>query len=210
MIGMAPGFVQLAMHPGYSIWLLGIAWAGLAANGVLIFNKRQIQHPGLIQVRLNAREAVQYSTLSGPNAFREIFVRYGWIAFGCIAAGVWPVYLSSRIDFGSAMILCIGLTIVAIVSAIRAYKFRGNSRGINEGAIADQNRAYFTPTLWKNVSSITFRPLKDDIYRLRLDRRWGRIFTDCPVDAEVRCTEDQAGRLREWMEERIKQARERG
>ncbi len=45
----------------------------------LLFRRQSSDHPGLIQVRLNNRQCVQYNDLTGPSVIRELLWSHGWL-----------------------------------------------------------------------------------------------------------------------------------
>jgi hypothetical protein len=93
---------------------------------------------------------------------------------------------------------------IAVLIAICLWKpsrrFRRAMQEIREGAVADVNAAYCQPTAWLDVGNFSLLPTDSESYRLRIIARSG-IFHHDIVDAEIRCTADQAGQLRKMLEE---------
>jgi hypothetical protein len=53
----------------------------------------------------------------------------------------------------------------------------------------------------------TLRPLRKQTQRLRIEREHRSIINEYPVDAEIRCTGEQAAELAKWLDERVTAAR---
>jgi hypothetical protein len=202
------GILQFGLIRRYLPWLLLYIAAAILLNAILIFNRRSNSHPGLIQIRLNERELVQYGSLAGPHIIWEIFYAHGWLLAACI-----PVVLLFTFFHGDTepiqFWICFPLfAIIAISLWFRSRRFRRAIAQVRDNAIADRNAAFNRPTQWSHIHDVTLHHLKDDRYRLRvLNTR--KFFEEFPIDAEVQCTEEQADQLNQWMNERLAAARKK-
>ena len=70
-----------------------------------------------------------------------------------------------------------------------------------EGSAADINVVTRTRTSWNQTADVLFRPVNEQVYRLRIRRFDGRKRKQkfAAVDAEVQCTQDQAKALEQLL-----------
>jgi hypothetical protein len=200
--------LQAGTYRRYSPLLLLCIAASLLMYIILIFNRRSTTHPGLIQIRLNEREIVQYDSLAGPPVIWEILYSHGWLVVACI-----PIVLLFTFARGDTRpiqfwILFPLSAIVATSLWFRGRKFRRAIALVHDNAIADRNAAFNNPIRWSHIANVSLHHVKDDRYRLRvLNTR--KFFEEFPIDAEVQCTEEQADQLNQWMNERLAAARKK-
>ena len=62
-----------------SRYLSGAIAISLASAIYLLSRRQKIDHPGLIQIRLNDIGCVQYDDLAGPSVIRDGFRAHGWL-----------------------------------------------------------------------------------------------------------------------------------
>lgn len=161
------------------------------------FRRKQVTHPGLIQVRIGERGCVQYDDLGGPSVFRDLFWAYGWIFYAAAAIVLALCVREGRIDLSRAGIWIVFLVIFAAIAWVRGVRFRRAMREVREGAIADFNSAYRPLALWKHIKVHSVKPIRSGTYRLKIDT-FTKFSRNDVVDAEIRCSEEQAmslGRL---------------
>jgi hypothetical protein len=198
---------NLLLHREYLQWYLVFFVAAGLLNLALIFRRTNVDHPGLIQVRLNDRGCVQYDSLAGPAVTAQLFRANSWLIPACAATAILIAFARDMIGpiwfwiwFPSAISLAVALW-------FESRRFRKALSQVPDNAIADRNAAYCLPTPWKRVSEFSLGVQAEGIYRFRIDsRRW--IFTEYPIDAEVRCSAEQAAHLRQWLQDRLTAARD--
>jgi hypothetical protein len=199
--------IGLISTPGFSRWFLIFAGIAVASTVVVFLRRSNNQHPGLIQVRLNARGCVQYNSLEGPGPIAELFTAHMWIIPAVVAAVLVFEFLRGGMDaigfwiwFPLMMALSIGLW-------FSCRRFRKKISAMPDNAIADRNAAFRVEVPWKKVSYYEIEQTSSGSYRICIEhKRWR--FTDFPIDAEIRCTAEQADCLRQWLKERIALARQ--
>jgi hypothetical protein len=207
MGGLAFEGFQAIIAPSGRRWFIPLVAAAVLINVLLIFKRRDVDHPGPIQVRLNARECVQYDSLAGPTIISELTRAHGWIIVACIAVAILVAFVRGLIEPILFWIWFPLIVPLAIWVWFECRRFRRAILQIPSNAIADRNAAYRRPTPWRKVSDYSLDFSEDGTQRLRIDcSRW--IFTEYPIDAEIRCTADQAKELRRWLTERLATARE--
>lgn len=170
-------------------------------------HQRAGSHPGLIQLRLDSEGCVQFDELAGPSPLGEWAAANAWIYGLVLAIGSLVWYLSGTLN---AVVLWIFLAICAVFTGIgwrRGRQFRLAMQLVGEGAITDANAAYYPKTPWKHIRVASLLPVKDDHYRLRLENI-NRMLTTYVVDAEIRCSPDQARELRQFIDDQIAQSRQ--
>jgi hypothetical protein len=186
--------IKLAWWP-----VLVAAWGG----SVIYFSFRRSasKHPGLIQIRADARGCVQYDDLGGPSMLGDLVRLHGWL----LPPLLIPLLLVAgpgRFGFSRAGLFWTGLGMAALLMAAmwpmcRHYQKR--MAKVAAGAIVDASAAYRMQMPWKRVGQIELKPAGREYYRLRIVTgvRPARYFV---VDAEIRCDGEQAGQLRELLE----------
>ena len=192
MVGMFPlVFISAWQHIGYSVALVSLA---ALTVGYLWSRRQSTAHPGLIQVRLNQRECVQYDDLAGSSVVRELVRAHGWtlplagvpvLVIGFIHGWVDPVSFWFWLPFAILLAICLWRP---------CRRFRRAMREVREGSIADVNAAYCRPTAWKDIGEISLLPVGSDGWRLRINCH-STFFPRDVVDAEIRCTGEQAQEL---------------
>jgi hypothetical protein len=186
-------------------WLALFGGITVLVIGITLLRRKSSDHPGLIQIRLNDYGCVQYDSVGSPSFFAELVWGHAWvIAALAVPVLIW-MYLSGWID---ALQFWVWLYLSAIASVVlwgRCRRFRLTIARIPESAIADRNAARYSITPWKKISDFMFGEQRTGVFRLRFDRKWW-IFTDYPVDAEIRCTPEEASDLRQWLKSRIGQS----
>lgn len=198
---------QLFFNRAYVQWFLFLVAAAALVNVLMFFRRTDVVHPGLIQIRLNERGCVQYGSLSGPSLFAELIRSHLWLIVACVAAGMFVAFNRHWMDPLQFWILFPPAMALPIALWFECRRFRKAIAQVPDNAIADRNAAFGRPTRWKEISIYTLRHLKDDRHRIWFTHP-GRIFTTYPVDAEIRCTTEQAEHLRKWLTARLKAARE--
>lgn len=185
-------------HIGYVLALVSLAALTLAQ---VWFRRQSVAHPGLIQVRLNERECVQYNDLAGSSVVAELLHAHGWTIPLAAAAALVVSFIRGLIGpvaFGIWLAIAL---LVAICLWNPCRRFRRAMREVREGSIADVNAAFCRPTEWKYVGQISMLPVRSDNFRLRITSR-NTFFHSDVVDAEIPCTGEQARQvealLRTW------------
>ncbi len=199
--------VNLLIRHVYVNWFFMLLAVVILINVLALLKRINIDHPGLIQVRLNADECVQYDSLAGPGRMSEFISGHIWLAVALIAVGILIGFNRGLIDAIQFWIWFPLATCLAIVLSFHCRRLRRTISQIPDNAIADRNAAYCRATPWENVADYTLGPAGDDTRHLRISRRnW--MSTIYPVDAEIRCTREQAEHLRQWLANRLAAARE--
>ena len=174
-----------------------IAWVFLPAV-YLLFLRRNIGHPGLVQVRLNQRGCVQYDDLAGTPVLSEIVRSHGWLIGLAAAMAVlvaWHFGWVGAFGFWFWFSVALG---VAGFSWNPCRQFREAIRGIRDGSIADANAAFRKPTPWEKTVDITLRRAMKGNFLLKIVGS-ANLFDNIVVDAEIQRTEPQAAALDELM-----------
>jgi hypothetical protein len=191
---------------GYYHWFLVLIATVVALNSLLFFRRSDVDHPGLIQVRLKERGCVQFDSLAGSPMIAEVLRAYSWILIACIPFSLLIAFYRGSMGPIEFWIWFPLTASFAIANWFSCRRFRRAIAQIPDNAIADRNRAFNRRTPWKQILNFTLREMKGDRYRIWITRtRWR--FTDYPIDAEIRCTTEQAEHLRQWLGERIAVAR---
>jgi hypothetical protein len=73
------------------------------------------------------------------------------------------------------------------------------------GSIADFNSVFHAESPWKKVREVSLRWTSPGIYRLRISV-YPKLFGPQAVDAEIKCTKDQALALEELLKRRLSEA----
>jgi hypothetical protein len=162
--------------------------------------RRQIKlFPGRIQIRLSERGCVQYDALPAPSIFFEFFKTYSWLIPALVALGICGGFWFHQIVEAWVWICCPILLIAAFFLWFECRRIRRVIAKLGDGAIADRNAAFFSPTPWQRIRYYQLLPLKAQNYRLRIENDGGTF----PVDAEIHCTAEQAEQLGQWMDHRL-------
>jgi hypothetical protein len=192
-----------AFHSPRQRWYVYLYW--LPTIGVWIyayFERRETRHPGRAQIRLTNASCVQFAHLNGPNVFMQMSARDGWLALAIVALGLLPSYLYRLVGPVS---FWVWFPLTALVSAVwwgRSRSFRRELERVPDGALADANVPYRKVTPWGRVSEFSLRAAKaSERWRLTITR-FGGFDSEFPVDAEILCTDEQAGALRMYLERR--------
>jgi hypothetical protein len=168
-----------------------------------ILHRKKGDHPGLIQIRLDPHGCVQHDMAGGPTWFAEILPSYAWLlTFAAAGFLIWA-YHNAWIDrvffwiwFPLSAPACVFLWFYG-------RRFRAALKQVGDNAIADRNTAVYRPTPWHKIRDFMLGQQRENVYRLRMDKHF-LIFTEYPIDAEIRCTPEQAADLRQWLKRRIR------
>jgi hypothetical protein len=174
-------------------------------NAWVILRRKDVEHPGMVQVRLNDRGCVQFDSLAGITPLGEFLYAHGWLIAGFVTVGIFVAYVRYDLDALSFWIWTPIATALTVLFWFKCRRFRGAIAIMPESALADRNAAYRRPTSWKRVADFTLAPLNDGTYHLRIEHRQFR-FSDYPIDAQIRCTPEQASQLRQWLQSRMAEA----
>ncbi|HEX4792563.1 MAG TPA: hypothetical protein VH370_02165 [Humisphaera sp.] len=188
--------------------LLFVGFVVLGPIAYLLLKRGKSDHPGLVQVRMNALGCVQYDDLTGPSPIHELFYSYGWVIPPVIVAS-----LGARLFMPhGAMEVFQFLLAVAILTPIEFFvwrscrRFRKALRQVRNGSIADLNAIYSPPTAWKEIAEFSVDLVDAAHHRLQVWLRgpmYGhsrqRPVGNAVVDAEVQCDAEQARHLREQL-----------
>jgi hypothetical protein len=195
------GFTLISTRT-YTNWFFILFAVVVLMNVLMILRRKNVDHPGLIQVRLNANECVQYDSLVGRGMMWEFISGHIWLVAAVIAVALLVGFNRGLIDAIQFWIWFPLSTCLAIALSFHCRRLRKRISRIPDNAIADSNSAYRAPTPWEKVTGCTLDPAGDDTRRLRIcHRNW--ISGSFPVDAEIRCTPEQAEHLRQWLADRL-------
>jgi hypothetical protein len=183
-------------------WLGALLILAVLANIVLLFNRRKTDRPGLIQIRVNGMGCVQYDHIEGPTFILECVGEHLWLIVPFAAAVSIVLFWQRLID----RVLFWSLMPILVVASIALWSLSDRvqfaSGKLSDRAIADRNEVWQRLTPWTKVCDFMLGQLREGVYRFRVDKRiW--FLTEYPIDAEIRCTPEQADDLREWLENRI-------
>lgn len=182
------------------VWILSIFGVTTAVNVFMFLQRKNTDHPGLAQIRINKQGCVQYDSVSGPPFFIEVLRIWGWLSllFGALACLVAYAFKEmGAVQFYISFIL---LVIISAYLWAPSRRVRRALRDIREQDLADRNAAFYPRVPWKVLSkSFLFRPAKENTYRVAITR-YDRFFTEYPIDAEIRCTPEQATELKSLLD----------
>jgi hypothetical protein len=150
-------------------------------------------HPGLIQVRLSKKGCVQYDDLKGIPTVHEVLGSYSWLI--TLAGFVVMLVMRRDIDRLQFWIWCPLLLFGSIVLWPANARFRRSLGTLSEASVADANAIIRPFKPWERFSDFVLHPMEAGKYRLRIYRQAWR-FKAYAIDAEVKCTDEQAERLR--------------
>jgi len=175
------------------------AWGGLIVY--FIFRRSASRHPGLIQIRADPHGCVQYDDLGGPSMLGDLVRLHGWL----LPPLLIPLLLIAgpgRLGMSRVGLFWTGLAISVVAMASTwplCRHFQKRMAKLPAGAIVDANAAYRMAMPWKKVEEIKLNTAGPQNYRLQIvtgvkpARYW-------VVDAEIRCSAEQAQELRELLE----------
>ena len=186
--------------------LFGAAlWIAQAVAG--LFRRHDVDHPGLTQVRLSDRGCVQYDSVLGPTLIQELLRAHGWLLPVFVVIGISFAYASRGIGPVSFWIFFPLLLGFAVYLWFPCRRSRRALRQVPDGAAADRNAAFQSAVPWEKIVRFTLRPMKPDTQRLYMLLRSRSMVGVYPVDAEIRCTPEQAEHLNKWLNDRLAVAR---
>jgi len=199
--------VNLMINRAYANWFFILAAIVVLMNVLALLRRSNVDHPGQIQVRLNDEECVQYDSLAGGGTMPDVINGHIWIVVAGIAVAILAGFVRGLIDAIQFWIWFPFSACLAVVLWFYCRRFRQAISQVPDNAIADRNAAYCRATPWRKVTGYTLAPVGNDTHRLRINRHnW--ISPTFPVDAEIRCSKEQAGHLRQWLEKRLAASRE--
>jgi len=171
----------------------------------LLRQRQSIDHPGLIQVRLSRRGCVQYNSLTAPSVFNDLIGAHLWLVPIFAAAGLVAVHHFGRL---SSLQFWIWVPIALLIGGVLwplCRRYRVALKNLPANAITDANAVVFRPTPWTVVSDYSLAQGQRGECRLiiRREKTWARDVREY-VNADIRCNEEQAQKLRElldaWLE----------
>lgn len=184
-------------YPRFTVILLGVAFLPTA---YLLFRRRQVEHPGLVQIRINERGCVQFDDLSGPSIIHDNLMSHGWLLPAIVAVvlvACWKIGQVGPVEFWIWAPFCLLLTSLGWVGCRRV---RRRVRELRHGSIVDINLAYIKFTEWGRVTSFSLEEEGADVFRLRINKLTRFLSIErtskMPVDAEVQMSDEQAQSLR--------------
>jgi hypothetical protein len=189
------------MHSGFALLVAVAIIVGVVGNFIMLFGRREGNHPGMIQVRLGEYGCVQYASLGGHSILEEFTASHGWIIFAGAAMGAVALFILGIIGWNAFVVWFVFGAAIAIFLWPRCRRFRHATALISDSAIADRNAAYKRKVPWKSIVSFKLMRLTDDRQRFRVTKS---VFLGLyPVDSEIRCTTEQATHLRKWLKQRV-------
>ena len=197
-------FYYLWLMPSYQTWLLLFVIMVVTVNLLRFFQRTDTAHPGFTQVRINEQGCVQYDHVSGPDFFQEFMSAHSWLLYGF---GAMAVLVAFKFHAMGAAPFYIWFTIFIALSAYLwrpCRRVRRALREIRDQAFADRNAAFHRRVRWKSLSpTFLFHSTKANTYRIAISRR-DRFFTVYPIDAEIRCTPEQAAEVKSLLDRWIR------
>ena len=195
MCGMFCQLPSILFH-GQFAFALALLLLPVIVLSYSLLRRRDTEHPGAVQVRLDALGCVQYDDLTGPSAAKELLHPHGWL-FALLAACV--LFAGWRLRWIEAPIFWVWTPLALLVAGFlfnHARRYRRRMRQIGDNAIADLNAALVEPMLWKEVSEFSLKDSGNGMFWIQAKRRtpWYRI-QDPGIDAEVHCTAEQAAAI---------------
>ena len=182
--------------------------AAFLLSAAYLWSRRQnARHPGLIQVRLDDHGCVQFDNLARRTFVGEFTLAHGWFIELAAAIGCVIAFRSGWIDATQFRIWLLLATILVVLGWFQCRRIRTARRELGDGAITDANQVYCRPTPWERISKVSLTTLSSGNCRLRLTKR-NRLFD--AVDAEIRCTADQARQLEQLLRRWASRARPAG
>jgi hypothetical protein len=185
------------------LWLFNRNWLPLVFASAFIpvaylfYRRQSADHPGLIQIRLNEKGCVQYDNLYSPSTIFELIYGYAWLITGIATIILLLAKHRALIDPIQFWIWTPILAIASICLYRPCRRFRQATRQIRDGSVVDANAVLRRQTPWERVSDFTLGQIAQGTCRLQIRRQsW---FTNYPIDAEIKCTDEQAEQLRELL-----------
>jgi len=195
MFGM---LFPLALNAGgFQFWLFPFL---AVVAGVIIYGlmkRNEIRHPGAIQVRLGEHGCIQYDNLTGPSAVREFRNSYGELVVVLCAITLLILRMRGLIKT-EFLWFCLVFLSVQVPWRITWRRIRRLLRRSKNKTTDDARSGHRRQIPWKKATHVLFYKMKPDGYRLRIDCR-ALGFSNFPVDAEIRCTDEQAVKLKEML-----------
>jgi hypothetical protein len=189
------------MQPGGLYWFLLLVAVAIGLDVLMFFRRGETDHPGLIQVRLSTQDCIQYDSLARPAVLAELIISHAWLLAVLATAGTIVGFASDRMDAVHFWISFPLTTASAFGLLFASRRYRSILALRPDNAIADRGPGC-RGIPWGKISDFTLNRLSDGTQRLLFHRhRW--IFTDYPIDAEIRCTAEQGEHLRQWITDRI-------
>ena len=147
--------------------------------------------------------------MAGPTFITALLRAHGWLLPVIAAMGIFGACACGRIEPVFGWILCPIFLIAATYHWFPCRRFRQALLQVPTGAIANRNVAFHCIIPWTQILQFTLRPSKEKTQRLRIEREHRSIINEYPVDAEIRCTGEQAAELAKWLDQRLTAARRR-
>jgi hypothetical protein len=186
--------------------LLIVIGASVLIELVMLFRRQETSHPGLIQVRLGDWGCVQYDNLNGPSLLFQTACSHLWAVPCAVALGL-VIAFSSHLINAMAFWIFLALSILKFPSLWRlGTRLRRSFREVRDNSLADANAPISRPMSWNLVSGFSLARISDTTHRLivKKETHFFRLETaSYPVDAEIKCTAEQAEKLRELIQEWI-------
>lgn len=189
-------------------YLCGLIAIFTASAIYLLWRRQQIDHPGLIQIRLNDVGCVQYDDLAGASIIGDGFRAHGWLI--AIVVAPWVVYarIIGEID---PILMWIWLPVVVfggVAAWIACRRFRRAMRNVPDGSIADVGIGRHSLSLWHNIRQFRFEATISGSRRLTIDR-FDKFFANNAIDAEIQCTDEQSQAIEAFISRQIAAAKAR-
>lgn len=167
----------------------------LSSVTYMLVKRRHSAHPGLVQIRLCDQGCVQYNDLAGPSAVGYLFVTHYCVAAilvtGVFATIPWPTNLSS-VGF---------LVCFSVLFAAALFEWRIQRRRLlvwRRMWEAELNGALRWRWPWSQIGNFKLNVVSPAACRLQIMIKT-RILTKYVIDAELRCTGEQAKELRSLL-----------
>jgi hypothetical protein len=199
---------QLTSNPAllgtFIKWAAGLAvFLWVSNRMVLAFRRHKMDHPGLTQIRLSEAGCVQYDSVTGPSLISELSQAHGW-SFPILGImGLYAICEFGWLRFPLFWIISPFLLLAAFNRWFRCRRFRQELRQLRDGAIADRNIVLHSTVPWNQILNFSIRPVREPIRRLRIASLTGGKSEEFPIDAEIRCSREQAQHLVKWLNDHV-------
>ena len=199
LLGMFCQLPSILFHGEIAFALALLLLAAIVLSYSLL-RRRDTEHPGAVQVRLDAQGCVQYDDLTGPSAVKELLHAHGWLL---ASLAVFVLFAGWRLRWIEATIFWVWTPLALLVAGFlfnHSRRYRRRMRHIGDGAIADLNAALVERMPWKEVSEFSLKDSENGMFWIQARHRtpWYRL-QDAGIDAEVHCTAEQAAAIDELV-----------
>lgn len=169
-----------------------VMWMGIStASFFRLLARWTTQRPGLTQLFLDPCQCVQIDdmSLSDGNIWSSIS-----LPFTIVISVVFILCIICNFSPKNAVFAatsCLLINLVVIISLVIIYRIRRRNHPSSlKTQIQIKPKAY----AWKDISSCELLPIDDGWHRFRITAP--EIEFNFPIDTNVRCTEDQASKIR--------------